>query len=258
MFIGDIVGKPGRECVSALLSAVREELKADIIIANAENAAGGAGLTTVIAHELTGYGIDGLTLGDHLWDQRGFSEEIGNLEKVCRPANLPADNPGRTHLIIEKDGFKLGVVTVLGRTFMKTQGDCPFRCADAKLAELRKECDAVFVEVHGEATSEKIALGWYLDGRAVAVVGTHTHVPTADARVLPRGTAYLSDAGMTGPYESVLGREIQPIVAKFLDGLPRKWPVATGDVRLCGVVLEIDRESGCAVSCDRVERGLTL
>lgn len=252
------MGKPGRECVKALLSAVKQELKADIVIANAENAAGGSGLTSVIAHELTGYGVDGITLGDHIWDQRGFADEIEKLEKVCRPANLPADNPGRSHLIIEKNGFRLGVMTVLGRTFMRTLGGCPFRCADDKLKKLRKACDAVFVEAHGEATSEKIALGWYLDGRAVAVVGTHTHVPTADARVLPRGTAYLTDAGMTGPYESVLGREIQPIVAKFLDGLPRKWPVAEGDVRLCGALIEIDPESGCAVSCDRVERGLTV
>lgn len=258
LFIGDIVGKPGRDCIRALMPAIRDELRADIIIANAENAAGGSGLTTVIAHELTGYGIDGLTLGDHIWDQRGFVDEIGNLEKVCRPANLPADNPGQTHLIIEEKGFRLGVVTVLGRTYMKTQADCPFRCADAMLEKLRKQCDAVFVEVHAEATSEKVALGWYLDGRAAAVIGTHTHVPTADTRVLPRGTAYQSDAGMTGPYESILGREIQPIVAKFLDGLPRKWPVAVGDVRLSGTIIEYDRENGCAISCERVERGLTV
>lgn len=258
LFIGDIVGQPGRNCVREVLPSLREEIHADIIIANGENAAAGSGITSVIAHELVGYGVDGITLGDHIWDQRGFVEEIGKLQHVCRPANLPAENPGQTYLIIERDGFKLGVVTVLGRTFMKTHADCPFHTANAILDTLRKECDAVFVEIHAEATSEKIALGWYLDGRAAAVIGTHTHVPTADARVLPRGTAYLTDAGMTGPYESVLGREIQPIVAKFLDGLPRKWPVAQGDVRLCGVVIDLDPETGIATNCERVERGLTI
>lgn len=248
------MGKPGRDCIRRVLSSVADELRVNIVIANGENAAGGSGLTTVTANELTGAGIDGITLGDHIWDQRGFSEEIEKLDKVCRPCNLPQDNPGQTFLIIEKDGFKLGVFTVLGRTFMKTSADCPFRSADAKIKELSKQCDAIFVEIHAEATSEKIALGWYLDGHAAAVIGTHTHTPTADACILPRGTAYLSDAGMTGPYESVLGREVQPIIAKFLDGMPRKWPVATKDVRLCGVLVEIDPESGFATKCERVER----
>lgn len=256
LFIGDIVGKPGRDCVRSALSGIVGELRADIVIANGENAAGGSGLTSVIANELTQAGVDGITLGDHVWDQRGFSDEIEKLEKVCRPCNLPKSNPGRTSLIIEKDGFKLGVFTVLGRTFMKTSADCPFLTADAQIKELSKQCDAIFVEMHAEATSEKIALGWYLDGHAAAVIGTHTHTPTADATILPRGTAYLSDAGMTGPYESVLGREIQPIIAKFLDGLPRKWPVAEGDIRLCGVLVEIDPESKIATKCERVERRL--
>lgn len=258
LFIGDVVGKPGREVLKNALPRVKEELRADIVIANGENAAAGAGITSVIVKELLGYGLDGITLGDHIWDQRGFSDEIGKLPQVCRPANLPVDNPGQTSLIVEKDGFRLGVLTVLGRTFMKLNVDCPFRSADAMLKQLQKQTDAVFVEVHAEATSEKIALGWYLDGRAVAVIGTHTHTPTADARVLPRGTAYLSDAGMTGPYESVLGREISPILGKFLDGMPRKWPVATGDVRLCGVMIEVDPESGAAIKCERVERKMEV
>lgn len=257
LFIGDIVGKPGREVVRQILPRLKEELRAEIIVANAENAAGGAGLTTVTAREILAAGVDAITLGDHVWDQRGFSEEIDGLESVCRPANLPPENPGRTHLVVEKNGFRLGLVTVLGRTFMKLNADCPFRTADAKLKALRKETDAVLVEIHAEATSEKIALGWYLDGRAAAVIGTHTHTPTADARLLPRSTAYLTDAGMTGPYESVLGREIGPILGRFLDGLPRKWPVAEGDLRLCGVLIEIDPESGQATRCERVERSLS-
>lgn len=188
-----------------------------------------------------------------MWDQRGFAEQIGGLEKVCRPANLPPENPGRPYLIARSaSGLRLGIFTVLGRTFMKTNGDCPFRCSDALLAELAPQCDAVLAEIHAEATAEKIALGWYLDGRAAMIVGTHTHVPTADATILPRGSAYHTDAGMSGPYRSVLGREIEPIIGRFLDGMPRRWPVAEEDVRLCGTLVEIDARSGCATICQQV------
>jgi len=251
LFLGDIVGKPGREFAKAQVKALREELALDFVVANAENAAAGAGLTGNIAGELTDAGIDGLTLGDHLWDQRGFIDEIGSLASVCRPANLPAENPGKTFLVLENNGFKLGVFTVLGRTFMKTQADCPFRTADHLVGELHAQCDAIIAEIHAEATSEKVAMGWYLDGRAQLVVGTHTHVPTGDACVLPRGTAYMTDAGMSGPYESILGREIQPIVLKFLDGVPRRWPVAENDVRLCGTLVEVDAAQRVATKCEQ-------
>lgn len=250
LFIGDIVGAPGRAIVTQNLPRLREELGLDIVIANGENAAAGAGITAKLAGELLAVGVDAITLGDHVWDQKGFSAEIDGLERVCRPANLPDSAPGRRSLVVESKGFRLGLATVLGRTFMKLPAEDPLRTADALLHEAKRDCDAFFLEVHAEATSEKIALGWYLDGRALAVCGTHTHVPTADASVLPRGTAYQTDAGMTGPYESVLGREIQPILAKLLDGLPRRWPVATGDVRLCGTLIDFDPNDGLATHCE--------
>jgi metallophosphoesterase (TIGR00282 family) len=253
LFLGDIVGRPGRNFVIERLASLREELDADIVIANAENSAGGAGLTKKIADSLIAAGVDAITLGDHVWDQKNFENEIDGLERVCRPANLPEQNPGRTHLIVEKDGFRLGILTVLGRNYLAIKSSCPFRMADAKLAELESQCDAVFIEAHMEATSEKIALGWHLDGRAAAVVGTHTHVPTADGRVLPAGTAYLSDAGMCGPYASVLGRDVGHVVATFLDGMKRRFPVAEEDIRISGCLIEVDAATGLSRSFQRVE-----
>lgn len=247
------MGRPGRSFVIERVAALREELGADIVIANAENSAGGAGITAKIAEQLLAAGVDAITLGDHVWDQKNFENEIDGLERVCRPANLPEQNPGRTHVIVEKDGFRLGILTVLGRNYLTLKSSCPFRMADAKLAELESQCDAVFVEAHMEATSEKIALGWHLDGRAAAVVGTHTHVPTADGRVLPGGTAYLSDAGMCGPYASVLGRDVEQVVATFLDGMKRRFPVAEDDVRIAGCLIEVDAATGLALSFERVE-----
>lgn len=253
LFLGDIVGRPGRNFVNDRLPALREELGAHIVIANAENSAGGAGITKKIADTLLAAGVDAITLGDHVWDQKNFENEIVDLERVCRPANLPQQNPGRTHLIVEKDGFRLGILTVLGRNYLNLKSSCPFLMVDAKLDELNSQCDAVFVEAHMEATSEKIALGWYLDGRAAAVVGTHTHVPTADGRILPGGTAYLTDAGMCGPYASVLGRDVAQLVATFLDGMKRRFPVASEDVRLSGCLLEVDRDSGLSLAFERIE-----
>lgn len=253
LFLGDIVGRPGRSFVIERLASLREELGADIVIANAENAAGGAGITQKIAEQILAAGVDAITLGDHVWDQKNFENEIGNLERVCRPANLPEQNPGRTHLVVEKDGFRLGIFTVLGRNYLALKSSCPFRMAEAKLAELKPLCDAVFVEAHMEATSEKIALGWHLDGRAAAVVGTHTHVPTADGRILPGGTAYLSDVGMCGPYASVLGRDVGQVLATFLDGMKRRFPVAEEDVRLAGCWIEVDPLSGLALDFQRIE-----
>ena len=251
LFIGDIVGRPGRDIVCRELPRLREEMALDFVVANAENVAGGSGLTAKIAEELLGCGIDAITLGDHVWDQRGFESEIDQLERVCRPANLSRNCPGREFLVVENEGFRLGLFTVLGRQFMRPLTDNPFTTADRLLQQLKEDTDAVFVEIHAEATSEKTALGWYLDGRACAVVGTHTHIPTADAMVLSRGTGYMTDAGMTGPYQSVIGREVQAVVARFLDGMPRKFPVAEGDVRLCGALMQIDTASGF---CDSIEQ----
>ncbi len=253
LFLGDIVGRPGRTFVAERIGSLRAELGADFVIANAENSAGGAGITKKIAMQLITAGVDAITLGDHVWDQKNFENEIDELEAVCRPANLPEQNPGRTHLVIEKNGFRLGILTVLGRNYLTLKSSCPFKMVDTKLAELKDVCDAVFVESHMEATSEKIALGWYLDGRAAAVIGTHTHAPTADGRVLPSGTAYMSDAGMCGPYASVLGREVNAVVASFLDGMKRRFPVAEGDIRISGCLIDIDATSGLATSFERVE-----
>lgn len=255
LFLGDIVGRPGRNLVIERLASLRAELGADLVVANGENAAGGSGITAKIAGALLAAGIDAITLGDHVWDQKNFENEIGELDRVCRPANLPEENPGRTHLIIEKDGFRLGLFTVLGRNYMGMRAECPFKSADLMLKQIKDDCDAVLVEAHMEATSEKIAFGWHLDGRVAAVVGTHTHVPTADGRVLPGGTAYLTDAGMCGPRASVLGREVESVVASFLDGRKRRFAVAEGDVRLCGCLVEIDPASGLALGFERIEVG---
>jgi len=239
LFIGDIVGRPGRDLVMERVPRLRQELALDFVIANAENVAAGAGITGKLAKSILESGVDAITLGDHVWDQRGWETEIATMDQVCRPANLPKSNPGWDHVIIEKRGFRVAMFTVLGRTFMGLKADCPFLCADRMIEQLRSQADAIVVEIHAEATSEKIALGWHLDGRVTAVLGTHTHVPTADACVLPKGTAFMCDVGMTGPYASVLGREVAPVVAKFIEGMPHRFEVAEGDVRLSGALVEI-------------------
>lgn len=255
LFLGDIVGSPGRDAVKALVPALRKELSLDFVVVNAENAAAGSGLTKALVLELlVPGGPDGLTLGDHVWDQKNFDRELPTLDRVCRPANLPAAQPGRDRLTLtDASDFRLLIFTVLGRQFMTPKVDCPFLTADRILAEEAGKFDGVLVEIHAEATSEKIALGRHLAGRASVVVGTHTHVPTADASVLPGGTAYQTDAGMCGPYDGVIGRETAPVIARFLDGMPRPFPVATGDVRLCGLLVTLD-DNGRAVSAERFER----
>lgn len=242
LFIGDIVGRPGRDIVADRVPRLRKEHAIDFVIANGENAAAGAGITGSIAKSILENGVDAITLGDHVWDQRGWEHEITEIEHVCRPANLPKSNPGWDHLIVESRGFRVAVFTVLGRSFMNMKADCPFLTADRMIEQLRPQADAIVVEIHAEATSEKQAMGWHLDGRVTAVLGTHTHVPTADACVLPKGTAFMCDVGMTGPYASVLGREVKPVVGRFLDGLPRRFEVATEDVRLSGALIEISAQ----------------
>jgi metallophosphoesterase (TIGR00282 family) len=239
LFIGDIVGRPGRDVVAERLPRLRTERAIDFVIANAENAAAGAGITGSIAKSILESGVDAITLGDHVWDQRGWENEIGQMEHVCRPANLPRSCPGWDHLIISARGFRVAVFTVLGRTYMNLKAECPFLAADRMIEQLKGQADAVIVEIHAEATSEKQALGWHLDGRVTAVLGTHTHVPTADACVLPKGTAFMCDVGMTGPYVSVLGREVRPVVERFIDGMPRRFEVATEDVRMSAALIEI-------------------
>ncbi len=252
LFIGDIVGRPGRDKVQTWVRRLRDKHGVDFVIANGENAAAGAGITGAIAGTLLEQGVDAITLGDHVWDQRGWEHEIDQFATVCRPANLPTECPGRDHVILEKNGFRLAVFTLLGRTYVNLKAECPFQGADAMLAKTvgSGAADAALVEIHAEATSEKVALGWYLDGRAVGVLGTHTHVPTADVDVLPQGTAYITDVGMTGPYRGVLGRKIEPVVGRFLDGMPRRFGVAEEDIRLSSVLVTYDPEARKATKAE--------
>jgi metallophosphoesterase (TIGR00282 family) len=240
LFIGDIVGRPGRDILAERLPRLRTEHGVDFVVANGENAAAGAGITGALADSILGCGVDAITLGDHVWDQRGWETEITRMDRVCRPANLPAACPGLDHVVVNNRGFRVAVFTVLGRQYMNLKADCPFLCADRMIERLKGQADAIVVEIHAEATSEKIALGWHLDGRVTAVLGTHTHVPTADATVLPKGTAFMCDVGMTGPYAGVLGREVAPVVSRFLDGMPRRFEVAEGDVRISAALVGIE------------------
>ncbi len=247
LFLGDVVGRAGRLALQRHLAGIRSAEGVDLVIANGENAAAGAGLTGAIAEELHAAGVDGITLGDHCWDQRGFDKEITGLTRVCRPLNLLPGSPGATHLVLEAKGVRLAVVTLLGQTLIKISADAPFPQIGPWLDRMRGACDAVLVEMHAETTSEKVALGWFLDGRVAAVIGTHTHIPTADARILPRGTGYITDTGMCGPYDSVLGREIAPVIGRFVDGMPRKFTIAEANVQLWGVLVDIlPGQRGCS------------
>ena len=254
LFIGDIVGRPGREIVMERVPRLRAELSLDFVIANAENVAAGAGITGKLAKSILESGVDAITLGDHVWDQRGWETEIIEMERVCRPANLPKSNPGWDHLIIEKRGFRVAVFTLLGRTYLNIKSDCPFLCADRMIEQLRGQADAIVVEMHAEATSEKVAMGWHLDGKVSAVVGTHTHVPTADERVLPKGTAFQSDAGMCGPMDSVIGSQIEPVLERFHTQMPTRFGVGSGAVRLNGALITLDPKTGRALKIERITR----
>jgi len=248
LILGDIVGRPGRNLVKERVPVLREQLKLDAVLANGENAAAGAGITGKLTEELCAAGIDGITLGDHTWDQKLLAEEIDGLEKLCRPANFASACPGRDRLILNCRGISVGVFTVLGRNYMGPKVDCPFKTADRMLEEMADETDVVIAEIHAEATSEKIAFGWYMNGRAAVVFGTHTHVATADAEVLDQGTAYISDLGMCGPHRGVLGRDTNAVLQRFLDGMPRRFAVAEEDIRLRGVLVELDVDTGKAMS----------
>ncbi|MEI8063348.1 MAG: TIGR00282 family metallophosphoesterase [Verrucomicrobiota bacterium] len=252
LFVGDIVGKPGRQAVVALLPKLKRDYQLDCIVANGENAAHGAGITTATANELLAAGVDVITTGDHVWDQKGFEQDIENLSQVVRPANIAPSAPGRGSVVINVgDKARVGVLNLLGRVFMPNN-DCPFRAAKAELAKLRRQTSIIIVDLHAEATSEKMAMGRYLDGQVSLVVGTHTHVQTADEQVLPKGTAYLSDAGMCGPHDSVLGRDVNAVINRFVSGMPQRLEVATDKIELCGVVVEVDEVTGLARKIERV------
>ena len=253
LFVGDVVGRPGRQCLAALLPGIKHEAEIGLTIVNGENAAGGAGLTAAIADEIRAAGADVVTNGNHVWDQRAFLKEIDSLDYALRPLNLPPGNPGRGWLIT-KGAL---VVNAIGRVFMAHQDD-PFRALDGLLAELGERAPKVrILDWHAEATSEKLAMGWHLDGRFSAVVGSHTHVPTADPRILPKGTALVADTGMVGPRDSVLGVDAATIVARYLDGLPRRFEVAEGPVQFNSVVVDVDDATGRARSIERLDREWT-
>lgn len=256
LFIGDIFGQPGRRVVKEKLPELVKEFNPDLILANGENAAAGFGITPALAEELLGLGIAVLTSGNHIWDKKEIMPYLSDPAhaRLLRPANYPGQAPGRG-LFVGKNssGVPYAVLNLQGRVFM-TSLDCPFRAADALLESIPASVKIRIVDAHAEATSEKIALGWYLDGRVTAVLGTHTHVPTADERVLPKGTAYITDLGMSGPYNSVIGVEKEQVIRKFLDQMPARFEVAKEDARLSGVLIEADPESGQARGIERIMR----
>ncbi|OHE70983.1 MAG: metallophosphoesterase [Verrucomicrobia bacterium GWC2_42_7] len=252
LFLGDICGRGGRQWVSHRIPTLRRELELDFVVANGENAAGGFGITADIVQELLSNGVDGITLGNHVWDQRGFDQAIDGLPKVCRPANLPEGCPGRDFLILERNGLKIGVFSVIGRVMMNMSLDCPFKKAD-KLVSKKQGLNGIFVDIHAEATSEKQAMGWFLDGRVTAVIGTHTHVVTADEKIMPKGTAFQTDAGLCGSHRSIIGCEPDPIIHRFLTGIPCRLTVASGDIRINATLITFDPTTGLATDIQRLE-----
>ncbi|MFQ5878713.1 MAG: TIGR00282 family metallophosphoesterase [Dehalococcoidia bacterium] len=253
LMIGDVVGSLGRRTVRALLPALRRELTLDLVIANGENAAGGRGLTNATAQELFNAGVDILTSGNHVWEHREAYDLLDGEAPILRPLNYPPAVPGHGFLVYRG----VGVLNVMGRTFTGLTLDCPFRAADDALPSLKAETAVVIVDMHAEATSEKAGMGWYLDGRAGAVLGTHTHVATADGRILPQGTAYITDVGMVGPRDSIIGMEVSPILERFLTQLPTRFsPVERGAAIFNAVLVEVDEESGRALAIQRIDREL--
>ncbi|ABP67718.1 metallophosphoesterase [Caldicellulosiruptor saccharolyticus DSM 8903] len=248
--IGDVVGRPGRNVLKNSLSKVKENYRIDVVIANCENAAGGNGLTKKVADELFDIGIDIMTMGNHVWSNKEIFSFIDSEQRIIRPANYPeGTTPGRGYNIFEKNNIKFAVINLCGRVFMDNF-DCPFRKSDEILKKL--DINIIIVDFHAEATSEKIALGFYLDGRVSCVYGTHTHVQTADEKILPNGTAYITDIGMTGPCDSVLGVDKEIVIQKFVTMLPVKFEVAKGKAQFNGIVFEIDDSTGKAISIDRI------
>ncbi len=251
LFVGDIVGKSGRMAVSRLVPELRATRNIEFCIANGENAAGGLGITPKVADELFANGIDVLTTGNHVWDKKEIVERIDRDTKLLRPQNYPDGVPGKGSTVMETpDGVKVAILNISGRVFMQNL-DCPFRVGDREVKELRKLTSVVFVDMHAEATSEKIAIGWFLDGLATAVIGTHTHVQTADERILPGGTAYITDVGMTGSFDSVIGVKKSHVLERFLTQVPIRFEPAGGDVWLSGVIVEVDSESGKSKKIER-------
>jgi metallophosphoesterase (TIGR00282 family) len=255
LFIGDVVGRPGREVLRKGLRALVERTDADLVVANVENAAAGFGLTRDIGEALLEAGVDVMTSGNHIWDKKEVLDYIASQPRLLRPANYPAGVPGRGACVAQtRDGRAVGVINAMGRVFMVPIDD-PFAGVLREVDAIRHRARVILVDFHAEATSEKVAMGWHLDGKVTAVVGTHTHVQTADERVLPGGTAYITDAGMTGPHDSIIGMERQPSLARFLTGMPSKFEPATGNPRLNGALIEADDKTGRATAITRISYG---
>ena len=258
LFIADIVGQPGRRAVKELVPQLRHRHGIDIVIANGENSAGGSGITVRTANEIFAAGVDIITSGDHLWDQKEVVELLAKEPRFVRPLNYPAKVPGQGSTILRKPNLPpVAVLNVQGRTFMPPLEN-PFHSAPAEVERLRQSTKIIFVDFHAEATSEKVAFARMLDGRVSAVVGTHTHVQTADEKIFPGGTAFLCDAGFTGPHDSVIGREVEPIVRRFVTNMPQKFDVARADIRLQGALIEVNPDTGCAVRIERVSERLSI
>ena len=252
LFVGDIVGRPGRELIRKGLRALVDRYSLDLVIANAENSAAGFGVTKEIGDTLLEWGVDVMTSGNHIWDKKEAIDYIAGEPRLLRPANYPAGVPGRgTYVARTGDGRAVGVINVMGRVFMLNIDD-PFAVVLREIENIRHQTRVIIVDFHAEATSEKVAMGWYLDGKVTAVIGTHTHVQTADERVLPNGTAYLTDAGMTGPHDSIIGMEKEPSLARFLNAMPSKFEPATGNPRLNGLVIGADDKTGRATGVTRI------
>jgi metallophosphoesterase (TIGR00282 family) len=252
LFIGDIFGEPGRRALARAVPRLVAQRQIDIVIGNGENAAGGFGITPELADELFDLGLAVITTGNHAWDKKEILDYFPREPRLLRPANYPSGAPGRGSVVVESaGGEQLGVLQLMGRAYMPTL-DCPFQVAKKELAALKKRTAAVIVDMHAEATSEKMAMGHYLDGEVVAVVGTHTHVQTADDQILPKGTAYMTDIGMTGPLHSVIGVKKELAIEKFLTGMPRRFEVASGPSVFCAVLLELDARLGKALSIERI------
>ncbi|UOE92773.1 TIGR00282 family metallophosphoesterase [Alkalihalobacillus sp. LMS39] len=251
LFIGDVVGSPGREMVEEYVPKLKRKYRPTCTIINGENAANGKGITEKIYKGFLDAGAQAVTLGNHTWDNREIFEFIDRAPALVRPANYPEGTPGQGYTIVKINEMEVAVVNLMGRAFLPPN-DCPFKKADEILAEVEKRTSFIFVDFHAEATSEKLAMGWYLDGRVSAVVGTHTHVQTSDDRILSKGTAYITDVGMTGPYDGILGVDREPVLYKFLTNMPARFEVAKGRTQLNGVIITINDKTGLATAIERI------
>jgi metallophosphoesterase (TIGR00282 family) len=253
LFLGDIVGRPGRDIVCHILPTFRAKNGIDFVIANGENAAGGSGMTPRLAEELLEAGVDVLTSGDHIWKKKEIYDYLNSTDRLIRPANYPAGVPGKGATAVRAaNGAYIGVVNLVGRVFMEAV-ECPFQRGKEEAEKLAPKTRIIILDMHAEATSEKVAMGWFLDGMVSAIIGTHTHIQTADEKILPRGTAYITDCGMTGPYDSVIGRRKAEILERFITQLPVRFEMATDDVQMHGVMIDIDEGTGKATAIKRVQ-----